>query len=108
MPRATSMAWSYSPTAAPLRCDPIAVTPTRPSTPLEKNMSDTPQLLARLDAESAIHRLHATYIHRLDGGDFAGVADVLEHAVLHVLGTEASTRKGLLAFFEAGLQVHED
>lgn len=71
-------------------------------------MSDTAQLLAPLAAESAIHRLHATYIHRLDSGDFAGVADVLQHAVLHVLGAEASTREGLLAFFEAGLQVHED
>jgi hypothetical protein len=71
-------------------------------------MSDTSQLLARLAAESAIHRLHATYIHRLDSGDFTGVADVLQHAVLHVLGTEASTREGLLAFFDAGLQVHED
>ncbi|QGZ31071.1 nuclear transport factor 2 family protein [Stutzerimonas stutzeri] len=65
-------------------------------------------LVARLDAESAIHRLHAIYIHRLDNGDFEGVADVLKHAVIHVLGNEASTVEGLLAFFNAGLQVHGD
>lgn len=65
-------------------------------------------ILARLDAESAIHRLQATYTHRLDSGDFEGVADVLQHAVLHVMGNEASTIEGLLAFFNAGLQVHTD
>lgn len=70
--------------------------------------SHTPDIVARLAAESAIHHLHATYIHRLDSGDFAGVAEVLQHAVIHVLGTEASTLEGLLGFFEAGLQVHAD
>lgn len=74
-------------------------------------MTDTihsPDLLKRLAAESAIHRLQARYIHHLDSGDFTGVAKVLEHAVLHVLGNEASTVEGLLAFFQAGLQVHGD
>jgi hypothetical protein len=71
-------------------------------------MSNESEIIARLAAESAIHRLHATYIHRLDKGDFAGVADVLQHAVLHVLGNEASSVEGLLDFFEAGLQVHGD
>lgn len=71
-------------------------------------MSNQPELLARLAAESAIHRLHATYIHHLDSGDFAGVAEVLQHAVIHVLGNEASSVEGLLRFFEAGLQVHAD
>ena len=66
------------------------------------------EILARLAAESAIHRLHATYIHRLDSGDFAGVAEVLQHAVIHVLGNEASSVEGLLAFFQAGLQIHAD
>ena len=65
-------------------------------------------ILERLDAESAIHRLHATYTHLLDSGDFEGVAYVLQHAVLHVMGNEASTIEGLLAFFTAGLQVHTD
>lgn len=65
-------------------------------------------LVARLDAERAIHRLHATYIRRLDNGDFEGVAEVLKHAVIHVLGNEASTVEGLLAFFNAGLQFHGD
>jgi len=65
-------------------------------------------IITRLAAESAIHRLHATYCHCLDRGDFAGVANVLEHAVLHVLGNEASTLEGLLEFFNAGLQVHAD
>ena len=64
--------------------------------------------LNRLAAESAIHRLHATYIHRLDSGDFPGVAAVLQHAVIHVLGSEASTVDGLLEFFHSGLQVHAD
>jgi len=71
-------------------------------------MSNQPEILVRLAAESAIHRLHATYIHRLDKGDFAGVAEVLKHAVIHVLGNEASSVEGLLAFFEAGLQIHAD
>lgn len=71
-------------------------------------MNHPPQTLARLAAESAVHRLHATYIHRLDSGDFAGVADVLQHAVIHVLGNEASSVEGLLEFFRAGLQVHAD
>jgi hypothetical protein len=60
---------------------------------LEKVMSNQPEILLRLAAESAIHRLHATYIHRLDSGDFAGVAEVLQHAVIHVLGNEASSSK---------------
>lgn len=71
-------------------------------------MSNQPEILARLAAESAIHRLHATYIHCLDRGDFAGVAEVLQHAVIHVLGHEASSVEGLLNFFGAGLQVHAD
>jgi hypothetical protein len=65
---------------------------------MEKVMSNQPEFFARLAAESAIHRLHATYIHRLDSGDFAGVAEVLQHAVIHVLGNEASSLEGLLAF----------
>jgi len=72
------------------------------------NTSDNLNLLARLEVESAIHRLHATYAHRLDSGDFEGVADVLQHAVIHVLGNEASTVEGLLEFFNLGLQVHAD
>lgn len=71
-------------------------------------MTHAPEILVRLAAESAIHRLHATYIHCLDSGDFAGVAEVLQHAVIHVLGNEASSVEGLLGFFEAGLQVHAD
>jgi hypothetical protein len=71
-------------------------------------MTNSPEILARLAAESAIHRLHAIYIHRLDAGDFAGVAEVLQHAVIHVLGNEASSVEGLLSFFEAGLQIHAD
>jgi hypothetical protein len=71
-------------------------------------MSKNLDTVARLAAESAIHRLHATYAHRLDSGDFAGVAEVLEHAVIHVLGNEASTVEGLLKFFQDGLQVHAD
>ncbi|MEG8234064.1 nuclear transport factor 2 family protein [Pseudomonas orientalis] len=71
-------------------------------------MTYSPEILARLAAESAIHRLHATYIHRLDSGDFTGVAEVLQHAVIHVLGNEASSVEGLLGFFEAGLQIHAD
>lgn len=66
------------------------------------------QIVERLAAESAIHRLHATYIHRLDSGDFPGVADILRHAVIHVLGNEASTVEGLLEFFQSGLQIHAD
>jgi hypothetical protein len=75
---------------------------------LETVMSNQTQTVARLAAESAIHRLHATYIHRLDSGDFAGVAQVLQHALIHVLGTEASSVEGLLAFFQSGLQIHAD
>lgn len=71
-------------------------------------MTHSPDILTRLAAESAIHRLHATYIHRLDSGDFTGVAEVLQHAVIHVLGNEASSVEGLLGFFEAGLQTHAD
>ena len=71
-------------------------------------MSNQLDIVTRLAAESAIHRLHATYIHRLDSGDFPAVADLLQHAVIHVLGNEASTLEGLLAFFQAGLKVHSD
>jgi len=65
-------------------------------------------IVSRMAAESAIHRLHATYIHRLDSGDFAGVADVLQHAEMDVVGNVVSGREALLASFESGLQVYDD
>ena len=71
-------------------------------------MNQDSDIVARLAAESAIHRLHATYIHRLDSGDFDGVVQVLKHSVIHVLGTEASSVEGLLNFFHAGVQRHAD
>ena len=64
--------------------------------------------IARLTAEREIRHLLATYIHRLDSGDFDGVAEVLAHAEMDVLGTVASGREGLKTFMETGLQVHMD
>jgi hypothetical protein len=72
------------------------------------NATDKLDTLTRLDAESAIRQLHATYTHFLDSGDFAGVAELLQHAELDVLGHVVSTLEGLKAFYDAGLQVHED
>lgn len=66
------------------------------------------EFVTQLVAESAIHRLLATYIHRLDSGDFHGVADVLRHAEMDVVGNVIAGRDSILAFFEGGLQVYED
>lgn len=74
-------------------------------------MTDTYKNLSshtRLAIESAIHRLLASYIHRLDNGDFAGVADILQHAELDVLGNLVLGRDALQSFFETGIQVHAD
>ena len=65
-------------------------------------------LVTRLAAESAIHRLLATYVHRLDGGDFAGVTDILQFAEMDVVGHVVSGRDAIGNFFEKGLQVHAD
>jgi len=64
--------------------------------------------VARLVAESEIRQLLATYIHRLDAGDFEGVAAVLEHAEMDVLGTVVSGREGVKTFMESGLRVFPD
>ncbi|MCS3471536.1 hypothetical protein M2401_005300 [Pseudomonas sp. JUb42] len=71
-------------------------------------MTDNLDMLTRLASEAAIQRLHATYIHRLDSADFAGVAEVLQHAELDVLGNLTCGRENLQRFFEAGLQLHAD
>ncbi|GGX19738.1 polyketide cyclase [Pigmentiphaga litoralis] len=62
----------------------------------------------RLTAESAIQRLLSTYTHRLDGGDFDGVAELFQHAEMDVLGNVVSGRDGVRDFLEMGLQVHAD
>lgn len=62
----------------------------------------------RLTSESAIHRLLSTYTHRLDSGDFDGVADLFQHAEMDVLGNVVSGRDGIKRFVEMGLQVHAD
>jgi hypothetical protein len=65
-------------------------------------------IIERLTAESAIHRLLSTYAHRLDNGDFDGVAEMFEHGEMDVLGDVASGRDGIKRFMETGLQIHAD
>jgi ketosteroid isomerase-like protein len=65
-------------------------------------------IVTRFAIESAIHQLHATYSHRVDNGDFTGVAEVLQHSVLDVVGTIVSGRENIQKFYEAGLQLHPD
>lgn len=65
-------------------------------------------IVERLAAESAIQRLLSTYTHRLDSGDFDGVAALFEHAEMDVLGDVASGRDGIKRFLEKGLQIHAD
>jgi hypothetical protein len=72
------------------------------------NIANSPDFVARLAAESAIRRLQATYTHRLDSGDFFGVAETLRYADLDVVGTVFSGYNAILTFIKDGLQVHAD
>ncbi|NYE23893.1 nuclear transport factor 2 family protein [Pigmentiphaga litoralis] len=74
-------------------------------------MTDLPDgldIVERLAAERAIHRLLSTYTHRLDNGDFDGVAELFQHAEMDVLGNVVAGRDGVRKFVEMGLQVHAD
>lgn len=70
--------------------------------------SDNVDIFARHATESAIHRLHATYAHRLDSGDFNGVALLLQHAEMDVVGQVVRGYDEILSSLNAGLQVHTD
>jgi len=73
-------------------------------------MTDTHTInaVARLDAESAIHRLLASYVHCLDEGKFAEIAVLLQHAKFDILGKIASGNAEIEAFLNSGVQVHAD
>jgi hypothetical protein len=67
-----------------------------------------PDIVSRLAAESAIHHLHATYTHRLDSGDFTGVAELFQNGEMDIVGNIFAGYQGVLASLEAGLQVYKD
>lgn len=73
-------------------------------------MSDTntPETIARLDAESAIHRLIASYVHLLDEGKFGEIAELLQHAEFDIVGNVASGRANIEALLYANVQLHAD
>jgi hypothetical protein len=68
----------------------------------------TQDIVTRLDAESAISRLLATYFHLLDEGQFSEVAELLGDAEFKVLGSVASGREQIEAFLAGGVQRHSD
>jgi len=71
-------------------------------------MTNPTDHIARLDAESAIARLLATYTHLLDDGKFDKVAELLQHSTMEILGTFAIGRDGIEKSLIAGVQRHED
>ncbi|ATI79938.1 nuclear transport factor 2 family protein [Sphingobium yanoikuyae] len=64
--------------------------------------------LAVLSAESAIHGLLARYVHYLDEGNFAGIAELLQYADFDIVGTVVSGRQEIETFLEGGIQRHAD
>ena len=70
--------------------------------------TNTPSIIARLNAESAIHHLLASYVHFLDEGKFAEIAALLQHAKFDILGKIASGQAEIEAFLHSGVQVHAD
>jgi hypothetical protein len=67
-----------------------------------------PDALARLEAESAINRLLASYVHSLDDGKFAETAELLKHATLEVLGEFTETREAIEQYLVNGVKRHGD
>lgn len=70
--------------------------------------SNRTDIIMRLDAERAIHRLLASYVHLIDEGRFAEVAELLQYAEFDVAGNVVASRAQIEAFLEAGLQRHAD
>jgi predicted SnoaL-like aldol condensation-catalyzing enzyme len=64
--------------------------------------------LDRLIAESAIHRLIATYVHNLDNGKVAENAELLADTRFQVVDTVVVGSEEIARFFKANVQHHED
>lgn len=62
----------------------------------------------RLVAESAIHRLIATYVHNLDNGNIAANAALLADARFQVIDTVVVGGSAIAQFLETNVQQHED
>lgn len=73
-------------------------------------MTDTEfhSAFTRLNAESAVRRLIASYAHAMDEGRFEAVADLLQHAEFDVVGRSFTGRDNILSFLDAGIQRHTD
>ncbi|MGQ8630243.1 nuclear transport factor 2 family protein [Agrobacterium sp. DKPNP3] len=72
-------------------------------------MSKGPEaLVTRLAAESSIRKLIASYVHYLDEGNFAAVAELLQHAEFDIVGKVVSSKEGIRAFLDAGIRRHSD
>lgn len=63
--------------------------------------------LARLDAESAIHRLLAVYCHILDDGLFDDLAELFRHGAIESMGATGAGFEAARQFFN-GVQLHAD
>jgi 3-phenylpropionate/cinnamic acid dioxygenase small subunit len=65
----------------------------------------TPGILV---AEREIGRLLATYVHHLDDGKFAEIAQLMKHAEFKVLTNTARGDHEVERFLNAGVQRHDD
>lgn len=67
-----------------------------------------PSVIDRLDAESGVRRLLATYAHNLDYGMVDANADLLAHATFKVGETVVEGREAIANFLRMNLQYHVD
>lgn len=64
--------------------------------------------IEKLIIESEITRLLNTYVHHLDGGRFAEIAELFGDAKFEVMGTTVSGRDNIEAFLTGNVRKHED
>lgn len=64
--------------------------------------------LNRLEIESEVRRLLATYVHNLDSGKVDANAELLARAEFKVVDTHVTGRDGIANFLRTNLQYHAD